>query len=208
MKNKKLFAAAMTAALAVSMMGTSVMAATPGTPTSSTGETTFSYAPGTSGPTNPVDPGTEENSTNNWLVVYPRKVTLTDSNVETANTFTKGESLEFTVKQKQAGADNNDTIKENNIPGGLHVSVQNATQDGNFALSGGAGSAGSATMQLAGFDGTTKITQGTNKMGVLTHEATGRTKSGKAKISNNSQAVDGNTYTTSVTFTFTNPGKA
>ena len=210
MKNKKLFAAALTAALAVSMMGTSVMASTPtpGKPTSSTGETTFSYAPGTSGPVDPVDPGTEENSTNNWLVVYPRKVALTDSNVETANTFTKGESLKFTVKQKQAGADNDDTIKENNIPGGLHVSVQNATQDGNFALSGGAGSTGSATMQLAGFDGTTKITQSTDEMGVLTHEVDGRTQSGKAKISNNSQAVDGNTYTGKVTFLFENPGKA
>ena len=46
MKNKKLFAAALTAALAVSMMGTSVMAYD--------GTTKFTYTPGTSGP---IDPG-------------------------------------------------------------------------------------------------------------------------------------------------------
>ena len=42
MKNKKLFAAALTAALAVSMMGTSVMASTP------SGTTEFSLYPGNS----------------------------------------------------------------------------------------------------------------------------------------------------------------
>ena len=48
MKNKKLFAAALTAALAVSMMGTSVMAYD--------GTTKFTYTPGTSGPIDPVNP--------------------------------------------------------------------------------------------------------------------------------------------------------
>ena len=203
MKNKKLFAAALTAALAVSMMGTSVMASTPtqGKPTSSTGETTFSYAPGTSGPVDPVDPGTEETSTNNWMVVYPRSITLTDSNVETADTFTKGAALSFTVKQKQAGADGDDTIKEANIPSGVTVSATGAGTEGNYKLS---GTNGSATMQLAGFDGSSKITDAADEMGVLLHDAA--TQSGKAKISDASKVVDGNTYKGSVTFTFENPG--
>ena len=198
MKNKKLFAAALTAALAVSMMGTSVMAATP---TSSTGETNFSYTPGTSGPVDPVDPGTEETSTNNWMVVYPRSITLTDSNVETADTFTKGAALSFTVKQKQAGADGDDTIKEANIPSGVTVSATGAGAEGNYTLS---GTKGSATMQLAGFNGSSKITDVADEMGVLLHDAA--TQSGKAKISDASKVVDGNTYTGSVTFTFENPG--
>ena len=198
MKNKKLFAAALTAALAVSMMGTSVMAATP---TSSTGETNFSYTPGTSGPVDPVDPGTEETSTNNWMVVYPRSITLTDTNVETGATFDKGAALQFTVKQKQAGADGDDTIKEANIPSGVTVSATGAGTEGNYTLS---GTNGSATMQLAGFDGSSKITDVADEMGVLLHDAA--TQSGKAKISDASKVVDGNTYTGSVTFTFENPG--
>lgn len=198
MKNKKLFAAALTAALAVSMMGTSVMAAT-----SAQGTTNFTYTPGTAGPVDPVDPGTEETSTNNWMVVYPRSITLTDSNVETGDTFTKGAALSFTVKQKQAGADNDDTIKEENIPAGVSVSAEGANAEGNYTLTGS--TAGTATMQLAGFNGTSKITQKANELGLLTHGA-GSTQSGKAKISNNSAIVDGNTYKGQVTFTFENPG--
>lgn len=206
MKNKKLFAAALTAALAVSMMGTSVMASTPtpGKPTSSTGETTFSYAPGTSGPVDPVDPGTEENSTNNWMVVYPRSVTLTDSNVESDGTFAKGESLKFTVKQKQAGADNDDEIKQANIPQGLSVKAAGAASDGAYTLSGGTGT---ATMNIGGFTNNL-ITDAATELGKLTHEPDKQSQSGKAVIKDNSNTVDGNTYTTSVTFTFTNPGKA
>ena len=198
MKNKKLFAAALTAALAVSMMGTSVMAATP---TSSEGTTNFTYTPGTSGPIDPVDPGTEETSTNNWMVVYPRSITLTDSNVEPGDTFNNGAELQFTVKQKQAGADGSDEIKAENIPSGVTVSAGGAGTTGDYALSGGAGS---ATMQLAGFNGTSKITQDADELGLLLHNAS--TQSGKAKISDASKVVDGNTYTGSVTFTFENPG--
>ena len=74
MKNKKLFAAALTAALAVSMMGTSVMASTP------SGTTEFSYTPGTAGPTVPVNPADPENDPNNWIVSYPRSIVLMDNN--------------------------------------------------------------------------------------------------------------------------------
>ena len=72
MKNKKLFAAALTAALAVSMMGTSVMAYE--------GKTNFKYTPGTAGPTDPITPGNEETDQNNWMVSYPRNITLMDNN--------------------------------------------------------------------------------------------------------------------------------
>ncbi len=194
MKNRKLFAAAMTAALAVSMMGTTVMAAT-----SAEGTTNFKYQPGTAAPVDPVTPGTEETSVNNWMVVYPRNITLTDSNIEAGDTFTNGAAVTFTVKQKQAGADNDDTIKEANIPSGISVSAQGAGADGNYTLS---GTQGSATMQLAGFTGT-KITNTADELGLLRHNAS--TQSGKAKISDDSAVVDGNEYTGQVTFTFENP---
>lgn len=197
MKNKKFLAAAMTAALAVSMLGTSVMAAE----TSAKGTTNFTYTPGTAGPVDPVNPGEEETSVNNWMVVYPRSITLTDSNVETGDTFNNGAELTFTVKQKQAGADGDDTIKEANIPSGVSVTAEGANATGDYTLSGGEGS---AIMQLAGFDGSSKITSAANELGLLLHDAA--TQSGKAKISNASGIVDGNTYTTSVTFTFVNPG--
>ena len=51
MKNRKLYAAALAATLAVSMMGTTVMAA------DVTGDTTINYTPGTAGPIDPVNPG-------------------------------------------------------------------------------------------------------------------------------------------------------
>lgn len=196
MKNKKLFAAVLTASLAVGMMGTSVMAAT-----SAEGTTNFTYTPGTAGPIDPVDPGTEETSVNNWMVVYPRTITLTDSNVEAGNTFTKGASLQFTVKQKQAGADGDDTIKEQNIPSGVSVSAAGADAEGNYTLNGD--TEGTATMQLAGFTNA-KITNTSDELGLLLHDAA--TQSGKAKLSDVSQVVDGNTYTGQVTFTFENPG--
>lgn len=198
MKNKKLFAAALTAALAVSMMGTSVMAATP---TSSEGTTNFTYTPGTSGPIDPVDPGTEETSTNNWMVVYPRLITLTDSNVESGNSFTKGAAVNFTVKQKQAGADGQDTIKEENIPAGLIVEAEGAANDGTYTMT---GTQGSAKMNLAAFNGNTLITDVVTEMGTLTH--TQATQGGKAVIRDNSTVKDGVAYSTSVKFTFTNPG--
>ena len=198
MKNKKLFAAALTAALAVSMMGTSVMAAQ----TTAEGTTNFTYTPGTAGPVDPVDPGTEEESVNNWMVVYPRSVTLTDTNVETTqDSYTKGAELEFTVKQKQAGADNSDTIQEANIPQGLKVEANGADATGNYTLNGD--TEGTATMQIGSFTNVT-ITSAAKEMGTLTH--TEITKSGKAVIRNNSDTVDGNVYTGQVTFTFTNPG--
>lgn len=196
MKNKKLFAAALTAALAVSMMGTSVMAAT-----SAQGTTNFTYTPGTAGPIDPVNPGDEETSVNNWMVVYPRTVTLTDSNVEAGNTFAKGETLKFTVKQKQAGADNDDTIQQANIPQGVKVEAEGAAQNGDYILNGD--TQGTATMHLGGFNDTT-ITNTAKELGSLTHDAV--TKNGKAVIRNNDAVVDGNTYSGNVTFTFTNPG--
>ena len=198
MKNKKLYAAAMAAVLAVSAFGSTVMAAE----TTATGETKFEYRPGGVGPIDPVTPGDEETSVNNWMVYLPKIITLTDNNVETANTFTKGTNVTFTVKQKQPGADGDDTIKEANIPSGVTVEATVPNAEGDFSLT---GTSGGATMQLAGFDGNTKLTQDANELGILTADG-GDTQSGKAKISDKAAAVDGQTYSTTVTFTFTNPG--
>lgn len=200
MKNKKLFAAALTAALAVSMMGTSVMAST-----SSTGTTNFTYTPGTAGPVDPVNPGDEETSVNNWMVAYPRSITLTDSNVEAGDTFAKGATVTFTVKQKQAGSDGSDAITSDNIPQGIIVEAGGADADGNYDLS-ATSRTEKAKMQLAGFDGRTKITNTTDEMGTLTHGG-GETQSGKAVIRDNASVVEGNDYNVNVTFTFTNPGR-
>lgn len=199
MRRRKLYAAALAATLAVSMMGTSVMAAT-----TSNGTTKFSYQPGTSGPIDPVNPGDEETSVNNWLVFYPRTVTLTDSNVNTStDDFTDGASLSFTVKQKQAGADSSDQIQQANIPQGLKVEAEGAGANGDYTLNGD--TQGTATMHLGGFTNTT-ITNSAKELGSLTYDQV--TKSGKAVIRNNDSVVDGNTYTTNVTFTFTNPATA
>ena len=59
-------------------------------------------------------------------------------------------------------------------------------------------------MQLAGFDNsTTALAQG-EKLGNLTDTAT--TKSGKAELTDSTKTVDGNSYSTTITFTFA-PGK-
>ena len=193
---RKVYAAVIAATLAVGMMGTSVMAET-----TASGETTFEYKTGGVGPIEPVDPGTEETSVNNWMVYFPKLVTLTDSNVATADTFTKGTDVTFTVKQKQPGTDG-DEIKLDNIPSGITVEANVPNEEGNFPLT---GSAGSATMQR----GTcttphTVVTQTNNELGIL-KDGAGATQSGKAKISDNSGVVDGTTYSTNVIFTFTNP---
>ena len=62
---------------------------------------------------------------------------------------------------------------------------------------------GTATMQLAGFDSTTALNQG-EALGNL--DATTATKSGKAELTDNSKIIDGNSYSTTITFTFA-PGK-
>lgn len=198
MKNKKLFAAALTAALAVSMMGTSVMAAT-----SAQGTTNFTYTPGTAGPVDPVNPGEEETSVNNWMVIYPRSITLTDSNVEAGDTFDNGAAVTFTVKQKQAGSDGSDAITSDNIPQGIIVEAGGADAEGNYELS-ATSRTEKAKMQLAGFGGA-KITNNADEMGTLVHGG-GETQSGKAVIRDNASVVEGNDYNVNVTFTFTNPG--
>ena len=202
MKNRKLYAAALAATLAVSMMGTTVMAA------DVTGDTTINYTPGTAGPIDPVNPGEEETSTNNWMVVYPRTVVLTDSNLRntTGTAFDNGTGLSFTVKQKQAGADNSDTIQSANIPTGIDVTATAAstTWTGTDITMNAVNSGqGTATMQLAGFDSTTALNQG-EALGNL--DATTATKSGKAELTDNSKIIDGNSYSTTITFTFA-PGK-
>ena len=199
MKNKKLFAAALTAALAVSMMGTSVMAATV------QGDTKLQYTPGTAGPIDPVNPGDEETDTNNWMVVYPRTVTLTDSNLRnTSGTeFDNGAALQFTVKQKQAGADNDYTIKNANIPTGIDVTAETATtawSGTDITMNAINSGQGTATMQLAGFDASTTALTAGQTLGNLTDTAA--TKSGKAELTDATKVVDGNSYATTITFSF------
>ena len=199
MKNKKLYAAAMAAALVVSAFGSTVMAA------DVEGDTTINYTPGTAGPIDPVNPGDEETSTNNWMVVYPRTVVLTDSNLRNASgtAFDNGAALSFTVKQKQAGADNNDDIKEANIPQGIDVTATGASTTWTGTDITMTGGQGTATMQLAGFASTTALNQG-DALGNLSFGTP--TNTGKAELTDNSKTVDGNSYSTVITFQFA-PGK-
>lgn len=203
MRNKKLYATLIAGALVVSMMGTTVMASTV------EGDTKIQYTPGTVGPIDPVTPGQEETSENNWMIVYPRTVTLTDSNLRNASgtEFDNGASLSFTVKQKQPGADNNDEIKAANIPNGIDVTATGASTtwtDKDITMSATNSGQGTATMQLAGFNNSTTALAEGEALGNLS--ATLATNSGKAELTDNSKIVDGNSYTTTITFSFA-PGR-
>ena len=127
MKNRKLFAAALTAALAVSMMGTTVMAADP------TGTTEFTYQPGTAGPTDPINPADPENDANNWMVSYPRTIQLMDNNeagngANGATAKAVGKQLPFHIYQQVPG-ENGDQINENNVGKGIKITATASSDD-------------------------------------------------------------------------------
>ena len=195
MKNKKLFAAALTAALAVSMMGTSVMASTP------SGTTEFSYTPGTSGPTDPVNPADPENDPNNWMVSYPRSIVLMDNNEsDLTNSATKGQKLTFKVKQRVAGTDG-DKVTANNVGTGITVAAGGWTSGTDILMTASSGNS-EVNMNLANAAGD-KFLAPADTMMTLTHTAD--TDDGFAVIKKGDvqTAVEGVTYTKDVTFTFT-----
>ena len=195
MKNKKLFAAALTAALAVSMMGTSVMASTP------SGTTEFSYTPGTSGPTVPVNPADPENDANNWMVSYPRSIVLMDNNEsDLTNSATKGQKLTFKVKQRVAGTDG-DKVTANNVGTGITVAAGGWTSGTDILMTASSGNS-EVNMNLANAAGD-KFLAPADTMMTLTHTAD--TDDGFAVIKKGDvqTAVEGVTYTKDVTFTFT-----
>lgn len=204
---RKIYVTLIAGALAVSMMGTTVMAASG----EATGDTQFTYQAGTAGPTDPVVPGEEETDENNWLVTYPRTITLTDSNIGEAPTDfqTNGAPLQFSVKQRQAGADGDTTITEDNIPNGIDVIAVDAksittpansvwTSGTDITLEALSGSTGEATMNLGSFANAAVQKNGT--VGNLTHLVS--EDSGSALITDDSTVVDGASYGATVNFRF------
>lgn len=198
MKNKKLYAALVAGTLAVSMMGTTVMAAAPAAPS---GDTNFIYNSGWVGPVDPVDPGTEDTNPNNWMVNYPKTIELTEDNLETnvANAATAGKALNFVVKQRVPGASGTGAVTADNVGAGISVKP---SADG-WASGTGitmTGSAGSVVMSLAKADSSAFLNPN-DEMLRLTHTVT--TDDGYAVVTDNSAAEDGVTYTKTVKFTFT-----
>ena len=208
MKNKKLFAAALTAALAVSMMGTSVMASTP------SGTTEFSYTPGTSGPTVPVNPANPENDANNWMVSYPRSIVLMDNNEAGKNadaTTAKnvGQGLNFDVKQRVPGTDG-DQVTAANVGNGITIkpSATGWSSGNDIKLKDKVSpTPNEVTMNLIDEgtgkpDVTYKYLQPNAVLGTLTHTADTTTGYAVLKYGSVDSAIEGNTYTGNVTFKF------
>ena len=208
MKNKKLFAAALTAALAVSMMGTSVMASTP------SGTTEFSYTSGTSGPTVPVNPANPENDANNWMVSYPRSIVLMDNNEAGKNadaTTAKnvGQGLNFDVKQRVPGTDG-DQVTAANVGNGITIkpSATGWSSGNDIKLKDKVSpTPNEVTMNLidAGTgkpNVTYKYLQPNAVLGTLTHTADTTTGYAVLKYGSVDSAIEGNTYTGNVTFKF------
>ena len=211
MKNKKLYAAVITAALVVSAFGSTVMAADP------TGTTNFTYQPGTAGPTDPIDPTDPENDPNNWMVSYPRSISLTDNNEAAQNALAAdakgvGKQLGFYIYQAVPG-ENGDQVNENNIgANGISITAtessdtawSNSTEDIKLKTTEGS----EVTMNLISADeaGNAYVKKGDK---IDTFTATGGTgvhdtTTGYAVLKNGSvkSAVEGATYTGTVTFTF------
>ena len=205
MKNKKLFAAAMTAALAVSMMGTYVMAATP------SGTTEFSYTPGTAGPTVPVNPADPENDPNNWIVSYPRSIVLMDNNEagENANaTAAKdvGQGLNFDVKQRVPGTNGNQ-VTDKNVGKGITIkpSADGWSSGNDIKLKDKVSpTPNEVTMNLidAGNAGTHNYLNPNGTLATLTHTNDTTTGYAVLKYGSVDSAIEGNTYTGNVTFKF------
>ena len=205
MKNKKLFAAALTAALAVSMMGTSVMAATP------SGTTEFSYTPGTAGPTVPVNPANPENDPNNWIVSYPRSIVLMDNNEagETDDaTAAKnvGQGLNFDVKQRVPGTDGNQ-VTDKNVGKGITIKPSATGWDSGNDIKlkdKVSPTPNEVTMNLidAGNAGTHNYLIPNGTLATLTHTNDTTTGYAVLKYGSVDSAIEGNTYTGNVTFKF------
>ena len=200
MKNKKLYAALVAGTLAVSMMGTTVMAASP---TGPSGDTNFIYNSGWVGPTDPVAPGDEETDSNNWMVSYPKTIELTEDNLATAPTQAadKGKALNFVVKQRVPGSDNNSNVTKGNVGAGISVkpSADGWNSGTNIKMT-GTGTSGSVIMSLAN-SASTAYLQPKAEMLRLTNTTTA--DDGYAVVTDNSAAEDGVTYTKTVKFTFT-----
>lgn len=198
MKNKKLYAALVAGTLAVSMMGTTVMASAPTAPS---GDTNFIYNSGWSGPTDPVDPGTEDTNPNNWMVNYPKTIELTEDNLADAvgQASTKGEALTFVVKQRVPGASGDGAVTAANVGAGISVkpSATGWTTGTDITMT---GTSGEVVMNLANALSDAFLTPN-QEMLRLTQDTP--TDAGYAVVKDNSAAVDGETYTKTVKFTFT-----
>lgn len=210
MKNRKLYAAALAATLAVSMMGTTVMAADP------TGTTEFTYQPGTAGPTDPINPADPENDANNWMVSYPRTIQLMDNNeagkgANGATAKAVGKQLPFHIYQQVPG-ENGDQINSKNVGQGIKITAT-ASSDTAWTNSSPdikltSAESDEVIMNLISADG--KSNAYVNKGGEIdtfTAVAGGAvhdTTNGYAVLKNGSveTAIEGAVYSGTVTFTF------
>lgn len=195
MRNKKLYAAVLVGTMAVGMMGSTVMA-------DPTGQTNFNYISGTITPPDPVNPDDSETDPNNWAITYDRNITLGDDNVGTlaSEVQTKGAKIGFEVKQKVAGADGQYDVKEENIgTNGLSVkTTADASWSGGtlITMAGGSG----VTMQLANSTNLTADVLAPDEE--IVNLTAGRTSdNGFAAITGDSKAVDGVTYSKTITWT-------
>lgn len=191
---RKLYAALIAGAVVVSMMGTTVMA--------SEGTTNFKYSPGTSGPTDPITPGDEETDANNWMVSYPRTITLMDNNEsDLANAQTKGQTLNFKVTQRQAGADGRDEVTAGNVGSGITVAAGGWTSGTDIAMAATTGSS-TVNMNLTNAAANAFVQPAATVM-TLTNTAPEDQSWAVIKQGDAAKAVEGETYTKAVTFTFT-----
>ena len=200
MKNRKLYAAALAATLAVSMMGTTVMAYD--------GTTTFTYRPGTAGPTEPVDTTDPENDANNWVVSYPRNIVLMDNNEagdDVSSAQTVGQKLTFKVTQRVAGRDNSNAVTAANIGNGIVVAPGGWTASTTDILMDASAGTSQVNMNLANSTSNAYLNPADTMM-TLTVDTSEDDGFAVIKNGDAAKAVEGVTYTKAVTFSFTKAG--
>lgn len=209
MRNKKLYAALLVGTMVVGMMGSTVMAADP------TGNTNFTYNSGTITPPDPVDPVNPDADANNWAITYDRNIILADSNVgeDAAGVKTNGAQISFTVKQKVAGSDGDYQITDAQVGQyGLDIKASATNWASGTAIEMTNSTATNPVkMQLANGESVNSTPSLLNPNGVIvnlnadnldsTIGAGSDSDKGWAALTSDSKAVDGTTYTQTVTWT-------
>lgn len=221
---KKLFALG-----ALSTIGATLVAGTPAFAADADGTTNITYQSSTTGPIGPIDPNNPDTDPNNWMVQYPKTISLNEqnklSNAESgyeeaeslakykAEYNTKAKRLEFRVMRQVAGT-NGLEVSADNIGNGIEVTAtadstiwQNTKKEISMKENGGNSSIKMAIGSNKGTSADAKTDTETDlvvKDGVvttLTHTA--HTKNGYAVIVDSNGEVDGKNYSTTVTFQFT-----
>lgn len=171
-----------------------------------TGNTDVTYKAGTSGPVDPIDPQNPENDPNNWIVYYPKTVTLNDNNKIEKGKYqsekTKGKQLQFKVKQSIQGTDGNDDVNEHNVGRGIKVkaSAENDVWDASSSDIKMKNSNSIAQNVIMGIGNDTALINKGDDLLTLTHNSNDQKAYGV--LTNTAGAKDGLDYTTKLTFTF------